>query len=261
MPLKTCSQEEVLEAQQAVKLWEKVAVTIDEAANWVAFGNFAGPHYGPRKVISCPRHGDRYDDESGEREGRLNLANEMLFAALQNGVVTAFGVFIKMIRHDDHYTYDEPDHVLFKVIDKSVFAGEYEFGYGVDDDDGTYGLGLWLGDGAYIDLLVDWDQLQAAFPWRLPVSPVTEGKRDALQPQDNRRGRPKKHDWESFLREVVRIANCPDGLPERMAQLEQAMAIWCLETWGYEPSESQIRDKLAPLYRRLDVGGGEAEKI
>ena len=61
--------------------------------------------------------------------------------------------------------------------------------------------------------------------------------------------RPRKYDWDSFLREIVRIANKPDGLPETQADLEKQMAAWCLSEWGNEPAESMIRDKVSDIYR------------
>ena len=64
-----------------------------------------------------------------------------------------------------------------------------------------------------------------------------------------RRGAKPKYEWPDFWREVVMIANKPDGLPKTQADLERTMLAWCFDTWGKEPSTSSVRKRLAPLYR------------
>ena len=63
----------------------------------------------------------------------------------------------------------------------------------------------------------------------------------------NKGGRPAKHGWDGFWHEVVRIANTPDGLPDR-AELQRRMMDWCGEYWDEPPAESAVRGKLAALY-------------
>lgn len=63
----------------------------------------------------------------------------------------------------------------------------------------------------------------------------------------NRGGRPPKWDWDAFNAEVVRIANTPDGLPERRSDLMHKMLDWCSEHWGDAPAESVVRDRLSRL--------------
>jgi hypothetical protein len=66
------------------------------------------------------------------------------------------------------------------------------------------------------------------------------------------RGRKPKYDWEDFYRQIVLIANTPDGLPETQAELEREMAQWCIDNnWPSEPSESHIRSKISPIYQAL----------
>lgn len=66
-------------------------------------------------------------------------------------------------------------------------------------------------------------------------------------PPMSKGGRPRKYDWDAFVREVVRRANTPDGLPDR-SKLTNDMAQWCLNTWGDQPSDSILRDWVAKLY-------------
>jgi hypothetical protein len=42
----------------------------------------------------------------------------------------------------------------------------------------------------------------------------------------NRGGRPQEHDWNSFVMEIIRLANQPDGLPETQAELVRQMLTW-----------------------------------
>ena len=61
----------------------------------------------------------------------------------------------------------------------------------------------------------------------------------------NKGGRPQKYDWDAFDREMMRRANTPDGLPSDRVELTRDMTEWCLNTWGEEPPESMIRDRVA----------------
>jgi hypothetical protein len=67
------------------------------------------------------------------------------------------------------------------------------------------------------------------------------------RPSD-RRGRPRKWDWDAFYREIIRLANTPDGLPEKQSDLVQIMKEWCQEEWGDEPSDSLVRDHISKVY-------------
>ncbi len=60
-------------------------------------------------------------------------------------------------------------------------------------------------------------------------------------------GRPKEYDWDAFAREIVRRANTPDGLPDR-ARLTRDMAQWCIDTWGKQPADSTLRERVSKLY-------------
>jgi hypothetical protein len=63
-------------------------------------------------------------------------------------------------------------------------------------------------------------------------------------------GRTDKFRWDEFWVEVCRIANTPDGLPEKR-ELNQHMLKWAASNWPEPPDDSTIRAKTAKLYRVL----------
>ncbi|MDJ0944575.1 MAG: hypothetical protein QNJ30_14010 [Kiloniellales bacterium] len=74
-------------------------------------------------------------------------------------------------------------------------------------------------------------------------------------PKGHSSGRPRKYDWDAFYREVIRIANLPDGLPATQAELDRTMAEWFQRTYGQEPSESVLKERVRNIYRHLKEGG------
>lgn len=72
-------------------------------------------------------------------------------------------------------------------------------------------------------------------------------------------GRPASYDWDSFIGEVVRIANTPDGLPEKQADLVRKMQSWFSETYDAEPADSTIKTRISKIYRYLHAHKKKAE--
>ncbi|HKH83904.1 MAG TPA: hypothetical protein VKA25_09490 [Gemmatimonadales bacterium] len=72
--------------------------------------------------------------------------------------------------------------------------------------------------------------------------------------QERPRGRPPKFSWEEFYAEIAVRADL-DGLPPTQADLTRAMSEWCLKHWGEEPSESLLKEKIAPIYRHPRKAG------
>jgi hypothetical protein len=70
--------------------------------------------------------------------------------------------------------------------------------------------------------------------------------------QKSKGGRPPKYNWEEFNTEIIVKADL-DNLPETQAKLVADMASWCQEKWGFgnEPSESVLKEKIAPIYKHL----------
>lgn len=64
----------------------------------------------------------------------------------------------------------------------------------------------------------------------------------------NRGGRPPEYDWDTFLMEIIRRANLPDGLPETQADLIRDMLVWFLDTSGREPAESAVKQRISKIY-------------
>jgi hypothetical protein len=68
----------------------------------------------------------------------------------------------------------------------------------------------------------------------------------------DRGGAPRKFDRDLFFIEIVRIANTPDGLPDRR-DLARHMADWCAKNFEEPPAENTIRAWLAKVCDRLDL--------
>lgn len=79
-------------------------------------------------------------------------------------------------------------------------------------------------------------------------APLSAETPPAIVPADkNTGGRPPRYDWDAFIREMMRLANQPDGLPDRAA-LTKIMVGWCMEAWGSAPADSVTRDRIARWY-------------
>ena len=74
---------------------------------------------------------------------------------------------------------------------------------------------------------------------------------DAVAPESNRApkgkpGRQPDYDWDAFIREMMRLANSINGLPEPRARIADHMAEWCQQKWGDKtPVDSTIREHIA----------------
>jgi hypothetical protein len=86
---------------------------------------------------------------------------------------------------------------------------------------------------------------------RWPVSAVTEGKPESpVATPRNPGGRPRAYNWDEVMHECVRLANLPDGLPER-PQLVEHLQHWFLDRYESEPAVSVIYERIAPLYKHV----------
>jgi len=70
---------------------------------------------------------------------------------------------------------------------------------------------------------------------------------DTIVEQKSKGGRPAKYDWQGFWTELVVRADL-DDLPDTQAGCVRVMASWCLEKWDNEPTDSLLREKIAPIY-------------
>lgn len=65
-------------------------------------------------------------------------------------------------------------------------------------------------------------------------------------------GRPQLYDWDLFHAEVVRVANEPDGIPDKQADLVRHMLSWYSDRGEKEPAESSVKAKISRIYKYLD---------
>jgi hypothetical protein len=78
---------------------------------------------------------------------------------------------------------------------------------------------------------------------------------------ENVGGRPPTYPWDEFAREMIRLANGPDGLPKG-PKLTKHMRKWCEAEgaeWKDGPCDSTLRDRIAGLLKRT-VGGGAQKR-
>jgi hypothetical protein len=68
----------------------------------------------------------------------------------------------------------------------------------------------------------------------------------------NKGGKPPKYDWKEFDFEIVRIANQPDGLPDRPATLIKKMLQWTSDNWQESPGETVVKGRISDLYSYLE---------
>ena len=103
-------------------------------------------------------------------------------------------------------------------------------------------------------------------PFEKPKSPLDRLNRvsvkanpfaESTQPL-NQGGRPVEYDWDSFMLEIIRRANTPDGLPDSQADLVRGMLLWFSGTSGSEPAESSVKLRTSKVYRYLKE---EKEKV
>jgi hypothetical protein len=86
-------------------------------------------------------------------------------------------------------------------------------------------------------------QLEPKIAARLGAPPALKA------PPKNVGGRPTQHDWDAVWIEIVRLANTPDGLPERN-KLQNHLAEF-VSAWAKVPDDRALREKLARLYKQL----------
>jgi hypothetical protein len=86
---------------------------------------------------------------------------------------------------------------------------------------------------------------------------VVQGELPTPTAPINRGGRPNEHDWNTFILEIIRRANQPDGLPEIQAELVRDMLAWFQSTYGREPAESSVKERVSKIYKHL----AEAENL
>lgn len=228
------------------------AVPILEAINYIAFGDYPAPWCGPKPLFELERFGNSSADfEEAKDEGRRDLAWCILTNDIGLGKVPLFG---RRIERDEGGTLEEVSE-FFEVLDGDLVSKDGNF-IGIDRDHSECGMSFWQQGSVHVDLVVCSIAIEKLYGWggtqyteEITVHPMPRNPASQSSPSRSSRGRPRIYDWDSFYIQVVRIANTVDGLPPRLGELERVMQEWCLENWGREPQESQIREKLTRLYR------------
>lgn len=75
----------------------------------------------------------------------------------------------------------------------------------------------------------------------------------------NHGGRPPQYDWDTFVLEVIRRANLPDGLPDKQADLVRDMLSWFQDKYSAEPAESAVKSRISKIYRYLSEAKNSSE--
>lgn len=99
-----------------------------------------------------------------------------------------------------------------------------------------------------------YSDVRIAEPASMPLEYDEDERAKGLAPPKGKAGRKPRWDWVSAGRELMRLANSPDGLPPDQADIERYMIEWFEEKFGESPSVSQIRkfivERLPPDYRQ-----------
>lgn len=95
--------------------------------------------------------------------------------------------------------------------------------------------------------------LKPAFRFDTLLKPAAEAlKSDTTPHQKDKRGRPPEWDWNTFALEIIRIANCPDGLPETRAELAEIMRNWFVDQCDDHPADTTLEDRIRPIYGYIE---------
>ena len=101
-------------------------------------------------------------------------------------------------------------------------------------------------------IAIDKEAFLQAFKRRFPTTPINldiPSETNQATEESTRRGRPRTHDWEGAIIEMVRIAATnPDGLPSKQSDLAQAIADWFVARTGNHPALSLINDRVRRAY-------------
>jgi hypothetical protein len=104
-----------------------------------------------------------------------------------------------------------------------------------------------IGHSGSLPLSLDRASFTRAFKRIFPDVPLVLKR--ASDPKDGPRGgRPRIHDWEGAIIEIVRMAAHPDGLPDKQTQVAQMVADWFMEKTGGHPAMSQIHERVKRVY-------------
>jgi hypothetical protein len=222
-------------------------VSYEETINWIAFGEFEIPGLGPRLLIDWFGNGDSLLVDGYKDQGRRELAHEILLKQLLTEPCKVIGLL----------TESEPPQTseMFHLLDRAYHLPPDTLArLPYESDDGSYPLDeLWFDDFFFP---IDWLQHKFGSKGETPQNrPGLIDESPSEQIFRPVRGRPKEHDWDWIMGEIIVLANKPDGLPDKQADLERIVADMFQTKGGQEPSVSSIRKRLGPIYQKLRSKG------
>ena len=221
--------------------YELLCYVFEEAVWVVAKGGDPSPFLGktPLQSFASPSLLEFTRDTNW---GAYYLARDQLVRSVMSSRLSLFGTISPETTgdHDVAHVFKIPPE-LIEPLD--VF----------DDDEPTSIQGI-----EFDEILVPAAELESLFDFGPPLSQLFESKQLSGVAEDGQKskqwprvGRPRKWDWDRILAEVVLLANTPDGIPEKQSDLENWVCARCRELFDDEPSVSQVRKKVAPIYQSL----------
>ena len=223
------------------------AVNYEDALHWIAFRRWTLFEIGPRPLFMVLP--SIYDN--GEREFyQRDLAEDIFFNEASKGRIRCVGVVAEIIFHQD-VGYERVELTRDSELISSEFFQECYWDYDINDEHwilrsgnrGYYGLAI-----VFEDLIKEYPEMRQETSGIKPDTGEAPKSAHTSEEGRKRRGRPRAYDMEEFYIRLVEIANTPDGLPVRKADLERMMLEWCQMNWNREPAESTIRKWLDPVY-------------
>lgn len=232
---------------------DNLFVEFTEAINWIAFGTFSHPGMGPQwfTIWTDSRPFER--DWFVSAEGKQELARHQLVTALKSQEGLVWGVINdeEFVQRSDESDLEFSHRRTVQIPSTLLEQIEEQAEPGIS----------FVGDVTFECLFIRHDWLTGQFqpgPSMLVDRVETSTKADVDEPSRTieylnspRRGRPAKWDWDWLKLEIIALANSPDGLPDKQADLEVWAAELFAKKYGNEPSSSLIRKHVGPIYRRI----------
>ena len=136
---------------------------------------------------------------------------------------------------------------IFSVLQNAAIAGSLK----VSTVGATHIVGDHSGSIVARAALAEFAKSKRQFPTFLfdTVAPTINND---TQVAKSKGGRNPTHDWNACIGEIVRLANTPDGLPERPELIEH-LKEWFSSRFTSEPSPSQLYEKVRPIYEYLEA--------
>jgi hypothetical protein len=181
-----------------------------EATAWIAYGNFAGPAWGPQMLFRFFGGSGDWDDFSTEAMAKEDLASDLLLDRGVRGDVRFFGR--KAI--SEKGVWNKPAKEL-EIVPREVLAS----GSWTRDDDG----GIEAEDVSYWGVVVHYDDLMRWFPDRdnnqQPTSSIVDPRPEDASEQKPRSTAKAERECERWIAELVDREDRP---PNREVLFQQA---------------------------------------